>query len=68
MPPESSHRKQLKAAKQTHLEKQATMAKDSNENVDSLKDHLYEATVKYVMVTCHSIYIYRFFPPEVLSC
>ena len=44
MPPESFCRKQLKAAKQTHLEKQATLAKDSDENVDSLKDCLYKAT------------------------
>ena len=44
MPPGTSRKKQLKAAKQTHLEKQAALAEDSDNDVNSLKDRLYIVT------------------------
>src|SRR5438309_1894328 len=44
MPPGTSHKKQLKAAKQTHLRKQATLAEDSDNDMNSLKDCLYIVT------------------------
>src|SRR5467141_1039786 len=44
MPPGTSRKMQLKAAKQTHLEKQAALAEDSDNDVNSLKDRLYIVT------------------------
>ena len=44
MPPGTSHKKQLKAARQAQSEKQPTLAEDSDEDIDSLKNCLYKAT------------------------
>ena len=43
MPP-TSRKKQLKAARQAQSEKQLALAEDSDEDIDSLKSHLYKAT------------------------
>ena len=48
--------KKAEGAKKTEGEKAAAVAEFAG-----------QASVKYVMVTCPSIYISRFFPPEVLS-
>ena len=44
MPSRTSQKKHLKAARQTLSEKQATLAEDSDEDFDNLKDHLYKAS------------------------
>jgi hypothetical protein len=44
MPPGTSRKKQLKAARQAQSEKQPTLAEDSDEDIDSLKNCLYKAT------------------------
>jgi len=43
MPPRTSRKKQLKAAREALLEKQTTIAEDSDQDVDSLKNCLYKA-------------------------
>ena len=43
MPSRTSHKKQLKAAREALLEKQTTIAEDSDQDVDSLKNCLYKA-------------------------
>ena len=43
MPPRTSCKKQLKAAREALLEKQTTIAEDSDQDVDSLKNCLYKA-------------------------
>ena len=43
MPPKASQKKH-KAARQALSEKQATLAEDSDEDLDSLKNHLYKAS------------------------
>jgi len=44
MPPGGSQKKHLKAARQALSKKQATLAEGSDEDVDSLKNRLYEAS------------------------
>ena len=43
MPRGTSRKKQLSLARQAHLENQATLAEDSDEDGDSLKSRLYKA-------------------------
>jgi len=44
MPPKASQRKHLKAARQMLSEKKATLAENSDEDVNSLRNRLYEAS------------------------